>query len=856
MGKGRLRVLCQARVARLCAAIVLLGLLLGMPGRAEAQAVKGSIVSVGIGGNAGRDGVYREGSWVPVQVQIKNMTPGPFAGRLGVTQLDLDGDKALSLGPAFVLQPGVEERTLWTYYWPRTDETSVPGGIKEIAVYDKNGPVAKLSIPNSAGDASGGAVAIMPDDDSFQHMETVKRSTRFVVVLGDSFAGWKSFEGMWGGTEAVKPVLVKANQLPDDVKGLDGVDLIVWEADQVKVSDVPADFQLKAMLEWVKAGGHLMISVGTQGQEFAKAPAALQEAMPLAVTGATREVKASDLRGNNGDTTWNYSQPLGTPAEKAVVQALGDLKPGSRPVAGLFNGAFADHPIAVTGIYGRGAVTVVTFNVANPDFRLPEEQAIEFWNQTAGWQSGRFLTADGFKKNAALPENDGARITTSAREIQIGKSIPTAIDVSDVTMVRILVALLFLAIYWLVAGPVGYLILRQYKVVHWSWWIFGGVVLAATAVAGTVVLVLHVNAYDVRHRSFVLGTVNSPDVTVSSYYGVYAPVSGPVKISQPRSAGGMNYLAPLCFPTLAEVKSYADPRSYDIDVDAGADADEVAVLPIFRNTLKKMQGRWTGQMGKVEGTAEFVSESTDLRHLLKGKLTNNSGYNLEDADVVVYLPRATPAFARGDSYLFHINMPGHSWNPGDKRTWKQGEMIALENLELDALEGDKTHPGTVEQALSAAGWDNTEKETIPSHIGNWIDDSDDVIVRLRDKRAWPEDLLFVLLDDRKIDSLTNTRRCEPVRGVGRLTDCTKLLKAACGLIVAHAGDGNNGVKSPVPLKVNDKEVAGKGQILFAWALPVSGKVPPATLMSDASATQGAKPAAATRGSVLPGPEVP
>jgi hypothetical protein len=830
--------------------------------RADAQAVKGSIVSVGIGGIGGKDGIYREGCWVPVQVQIKNMTPGPFVGRLGVTQLDLDGDRALSLGPEFVLQPGVEGRTLWAYYWPRTD-ISDNYGISEIAVYDRSGPVAKLTIPRVEGGERGFAYGILPDVEPAQKGD--KRSTRFVVVLGDSFAGWRAFQGMWGGTEAVHTAMVKGDGIPDDAKGLDGVDLIVWEADVVKVSDV-GEFQLKAIMDWVRSGGHLMISVGSQGQEFSKSPAALQAAMPIELTGKTRDVPQASITGRNGGTvvkggqiTWTFSAD-----NKTVVQAIGDIKNGSRPVAGTFAGAFAEHPLAVTGLYGRGAVTVITFNVANPDFKPPENQAIAFWNQMAGWQGGPILTAAAYRQNDQDKNNKdpaiadrALNINTSSRALLIGKTVPEGIDVKDVTAVRILVALLFLAVYWLVAGPVGHLVMRQYRVVHWSWWIFGGVVLAATAVAGVVVLVLHVNAYDLRHRTFVVGTVNSPEVSVAGYYGVYAPVSGTVKISQPRSAWGINYLAPLCVPS-TELKSFADPQGYTIDLDPGAsdNKDASAVAPVFRNTLKKLQGRWTGEMGKLEGAAQFVSDSQDLRHIIKGTLTNNTGYDLENADIVVYLPRATPGLS-GNTYLFHVNTTGKKWKAGEDYVWKQGETIALENLEIDEME-NPLNP-TLERGLSAAGYEQAADRSTSYIPHGLLDDEyrgDEAMGRLRN-RKWRDDLLFTLLDLRAIDGLESGDRVEPVRGPGRYMDCTKLLKAACGLVVARAGNDTKGVKSPVPLKVDGKQVDGTGKILFAWALPISGAVPPARIISTQAGQPGlAPPAPAGRGRGLNVEEVP
>src|ERR1041384_3351758 len=91
-------------------------------------------------------------------------------------------------------------------------------------------------------------------------------------------------------------------------------------------------------------------------------------------------------------------------------------------------------------------------------------------------------------------------------------------------------------------------------------------------------------------------------------------------------------------------------------------------------------------------------------------------------------------------------------------------------------------------------------------------------------------LLYTLLDlrqpDRLISDNLNTHH-EAVRSIGRLPDGTKELHAAGALIVAHAGnlDESRFVPNPVPLTVNGKQVAGKGEILFAYALPVSGTPP-------------------------------
>src|SRR5579862_2586209 len=61
----------------------MLGLMF-LAGTVRGEAIKGEIESVGIGGINGAHGIYRIGSWVPVQVRLQNMTPGPIECRLGV----------------------------------------------------------------------------------------------------------------------------------------------------------------------------------------------------------------------------------------------------------------------------------------------------------------------------------------------------------------------------------------------------------------------------------------------------------------------------------------------------------------------------------------------------------------------------------------------------------------------------------------------------------------------------------------------------------------------------------------------------------------------------------------------------
>jgi hypothetical protein len=519
-------------------------------------------------------------------------------------------------------------------------------------------------------------------------------------------------------------------------------------------------------------------------------PANLAAAMPLTFTG-TRSVSFRSL------AEFSPLVPLmNSPGD--FVQAVGTIKNDgtARAVAGTSAGEFAAHPLAATGLYGRGAVTVLTFDAGIPELeaRLAEKDWIGFWNLVAGWQSGQVKTAADV--DAARLRGNVEPVTIPPREIRLGGSIATDVDVTQQTHTFIITAVLFLGLYWLVAGPVGHLILRYYRVVHWSWWIFGAVVVVATTLAGFVVFLLHITTYELRHKSFVLGTVDSPQVSVLGFYGVYAPASGEIEVKQP-DEGGMNYLAPMCIPTTEEVKPFADPQSYDVSVE-----HPNAISPVFRNTLKKLEGRWTGELQTLVGQATATG---DVEHPLAGELVNRSAYDLDNVQVVLYRSTGT----RGNSLLYNVG------------TWKAGATLDLQKgLVQDRLEGLQ-----VEDYLQVMGW-HASRESIGGPLsGGGGPEGASAADKTLYSRVTSDDMLYFLLDQRRVDDLVDSaggKHHEVIRGFARLTDVSKELHAAGAVILAHSGNiqARQFVQNPVPISVDGRDLAGKGEIRFVWALPV------------------------------------
>src|SRR5277367_3093192 len=122
------------RLMAMMALLLCAGRALGAPN----DVIQGEVISLGIGGTNGAGGIYRAGSWVPVRVRLENRSGKQFVGHLGVEQVDLDGDKALSIGQQIILDPtNVEGRDFWFYYWPRPDDDL--RGAPSIVVLDDSG---------------------------------------------------------------------------------------------------------------------------------------------------------------------------------------------------------------------------------------------------------------------------------------------------------------------------------------------------------------------------------------------------------------------------------------------------------------------------------------------------------------------------------------------------------------------------------------------------------------------------------------------------------------------------------------------------------------------------------------------
>ncbi len=819
IGATKLRLSMRPILIRLGLMIVLL--LLAVP--AYGQAVTGEIVSVGLGGEGGGEGMYRQGCYVPVKVLLTNASGRNMDIYLAVEQTDADGDKIVSMSKRQTLNATDSRRSFWFYYWPRQDDEG--DGTHTVMVLDaaKN-PLTTINVPN--GHSANG---LPPIDESQEH------SNRMVVLLGNKADGFEQYVaprrssmstyGAKGGNATVRFTgISRADDFPDDVQGLDGVDVVIWACQNVPVADMRDEFQLKALLDWVRMGGHLILSVGTDYSELQDARhAELRDALPMRFTG-TRQLDDSSIleQLENGTTP---------PISIKMTQVVGTLAPGAHVVS-LSPLQKGQAPLLVSRRYGAGTISLLTVDLAMPDLAgaLPDTRWLQFWQNTACW-GGTMMTKAEVEMDAKLP-----RSGSEPTEVHAGldMDVASAIDLKSKTVVRLLLAVFFLAVYWLIAGPVGHIVLRIYKKVHWSWWIFGATVVVASAVAIATVSFMRLGSYELKHRTYVVGTVGNSEALVVGYYGLFSPTEHRVKVELPP---GQGYIVPFT-DCLATTSGTFPPETYTLENGLETVEGEHSfqrpngISFPARSTLKKLQARWYGSLATDQSfgaldvrarvyrnpvpviTRDKEKDDSALAayrdHLLVGALRNRTPYTLDDVMVIAYADRDDIKSAQ--IYDFK-----GGWKP-------QADMDLARDLQHRETPSER-YVNQLGEMLRLTGISYAKENkgaSVPSMGGSdWLKEADERSFVATQNN--PRELLCSLLDMRNAEG-PRQDRAELIRQFSRGIDRSATLRASHLLILAVVKSEHDktspAIPSPLELTVDGTKLAGDGDIYFAWSADV------------------------------------
>jgi hypothetical protein len=850
--------------------------LLSMCGPASGQ-VAGFVEKIGFGKN------YRPYGWTPMLVNLTSQIGEPAEYQIQVRQEDLDRDRVV-FQRDIVLNPKKQEQ-FWVYFLaqPRGLGEGTPAELRQlldVRVCTKQGkPLVKLEIADQIENLDPGRAGF-----------GAQRGSKLVLFVMDAAGGGstpalREYEGAIGLNEDVKPVRVTPFDLPENAIGYDAVDAVVWL--DAKSGDMTSggSRRLAALTDYVRSGGRLAVC---QPVELYK----LEEMLDLLpVQGKSpdgdwlielRDKKdlhpIRDLARFHNHDEQNPAVDLLLRKQAGLWDALEKAGPFKVAYARLRDDAVGEEWIDWSGdgkqrspwlarrALGFGSVTWVAQDLGNPKITTRGATGWPYvWDRVLGMRNSDMRVDEETRGKEKYAEDARQRYFAS-NAVDLGGAFLRGMEHEGRAGGLIFLAGVFFVGYWVVAGPVSYLVLLGKKRTELSWSIFAVSALAATLLTvGVVRLVLRGDA-EVHHISLVrmtpAGTTDDGKpvsrAIVSSRIGLYIPRSGDQAVKLlGNDEAGLSYVTPFSvhpahYDMSSEFPAYL---TYTVPVRDNPLTDPVSVAFPYRRTLKKIQARWEGRLeqsidvasGGRNGTAEENRPRLVPREkgTISGKLVNRTGANLTHVYLAFNFPPSPDVPADEDIVLY---LP----------SWSDGETIDL-GSKYNTESAYLTPPGVQATPRNAIPGGNNKKPIRALSIDHWtyfwysgiktgvtsdrFDDSRNEFLR-----SFP----MVSLYDRITPQFNrenignNTERFEVLRRAARAWDMSESVAAGQLVVLALRGVPGALDQSPLPfgMEVEGDPVIGTGTTFYQCPLPLDHAAlpPPWAKEEDAAATTTTAPA--------------
>jgi hypothetical protein len=791
----------------------LAGLILLVISQAAFGQISGFVESIGF------NNAYRPDCFTPMIVQIK-----PTAGSGGlyyiqVKQLDLQGDEVTFTRPISVTGDESSGAQRFSMYFLPTP-SGLPDSTQSLRDLQKELKVFLV-------DKSGKQVASLPLTSTLINVDPPRgpwnshRGRHFVLSIAGNgskpaWGEWQEEESLLGVNEDAFVVQMSVRDLPENPIAYDSVDTIVWcnvDPADLKRGD---DYKFRALQDFVRRGGHLVICQSAQWEEYSE----FGDLLPVNLLGIDSKKDLQPLHAMSG---WNGYRPVidqktnkpgrvEDPWESIqgpFTVARAEAKPGAVVDQWVqWDDKGADRtPYIVRKAYGLGAVTWVAQDLGDTSITSYTQKGwANIWDRVFGWNDTP-LTVDQY-----TPENDKYRLARG-NIIDMGRGYvdPSNLNLTGTVSSLVALAVAFFIIYWVVAGPgvFAYLVNRRRQNLSW----FGFTIAAMIATLVTVLIVRLVvrGPPQLAHSSFILQAPNEP-ARVRSDIGLYIKRDGVQHIELAEALpGSISTLTPMPEHSDYLANQASDTTSaieYQVPVrDLATDVEEAPALDIYyRNTAKKFQANWIGKpAGKIDGVVKLADQK-----LLDGVLTNGTGVALSD----VYFAFNFPNEDKGTDWLFWM------------KRWEPGVSIDLAREFYMNDKGERVAPPPNRQNNIRPNAGSTER--LKATMRFWQDELWNPMLRGKSSGVGEDHIddpadTFVLASffDRLLplqnDQPDAQTRVDLWRRGARHLDRSASLEAGALVIIARSpGDA----PIPIPLKVEGDNIAGPGPICYQFVLPL------------------------------------
>lgn len=765
---------------------------------AAAQEIRIEIERFGVGS------MVRPGEWAGIRVRFIDAAPRQREIMLRLHARDQDGDTAL-LQRELTSNPGVWQST-WLYLrLPPSFQSS-----DALLVTAHEALPAPEDAPPSAEISASGFIAgrlLATATAAPAGLQSLAEPTvNLLAIVGTGSFGLNQYSIRLPGGDPWSPMghellqvvqRLEPAEFPDRWQGLAQYAVLVWAAAD------PAELRgerSRALRHWVERGGHLVVILPPVGQSWTNREAnELADLLPAVRIERREGVDLAPLR------PLLTSRPDAPLPKSAVIHTLTPLPDATTAEAAVL---FTDpdaRPIVARRLVGAGAVTLIGIDLTQR--ALAEQDAVEadqFWNRVLG---RRGLIPSTVQLNAN-PQSLGGGVRTRVR---FDSEIAAVIAKTGRSAAGVLLGLFLFAIYWLLAGPLGWAGLKRSQRLKHSWIAFVLTAAAFTAVAWGGATLLRPGRPEGTHLTLLDHVYGQPVQRARLWASLLVPRYGDAAVTiddDPSRPYGSNLLSPF-EPAWSDQRSRAnfpDARIYTTDTRS----PDSLRFPA-RSTVKQIQADWAGppQWGMIrplapQGSAEAPRITLDESRRPRGILVHELPAPLEHA-VLVVVSGQRPLNVReplltAEAAAYKLS----DWAPGQP-------------LDLSILTQQRGGAASIEKYLEDLVQTGRVFNEITSRIESNTGNLDDQLTALA---------FFPLLapPDFSLASASGRPASVAQRAATVGWDIARWFTQPCIIIVGHVG-ASTPAPAPVPLKLDANPAPLAGRTVVRWIYPLDASPP-------------------------------
>ncbi len=301
-----------------------------------------------------------------------------------------------------------------------------------------------------------------------------------------------------------------ADLLPRHWFGYDGVDLIFLSTDNrellTKLADPGRVEQLRALAQWVRRGGRLVIPVSKGNQELVNNllnKGAWQPPVPIVPPAQPAEAFRQPDRLPRVAHWGDVNAPLPNPGEKAPV--IAQLEPAGANASDWEIEARAGDdgpPLIARMRYGLGQIVYFAFSLDDP--------AMTQWPARTDWLRRAVTKLAPRSGQEVQNQNQPMRFGRQQDLSDVSSQLYNQLDNFDVQVIPFRIVALFIVLYVIIVGPLEFILLKYvFGRLEWTWITFPTVVIGVSVIA-------YFSAYAIKGQDLKINKVDVVDFDLRS----------------------------------------------------------------------------------------------------------------------------------------------------------------------------------------------------------------------------------------------------------------------------------------------------------------------------------------------------